>query len=460
MDGPVLRHDAAEHVAPARPARRANGRRGSAQQHAEAAAVHRRDAALDAYAQVIAAAGELTVPEPVTGLPQRRGAPPRLPARAYELARQVYYLQHGSMADAARAVIAAGLSDTDEFVRVKDRLLRFWQREGWPKRDPRAELRIRDANHDGGLFRGELCAARTLGNGRAPAGKPCDQTALADSVYCPGHDPRPEYAQARARTGRQLAARRAGDLVDVTPFVDWCEITRQRLLDEARSAGRRVPAHSAGWNLLAAAMDISPTVLWRVIHGRHNRTGGRIRARTVQRYVTPLGANFRDIYGFDAPQLPGERASVCACGAPKNRESRTCRACYEAARGAQCTYVRRDGSRCPQRTTHPSGICPHCRRITEYVPRPKLGRRTWVTPVMLALALDEYARNPVIAWIAARMWDTDAGGVRGVFKDQRSLTSALVKRLRKLGVTGPDTADGDPGRAGRRARAGELAGCR
>lgn len=401
---------------------------------------------MDAIAQALAESADLRVPDPVEEIVRRdREVMPKLTAQAVELARQVYYLQHGSVADAARAVIAAGLADTDDFGRVYGRLRVWWKRESWPKRSARAIVRIRDAGHDGGLYRGERsCQGTTTGNGLAPAGKPCSQTALPGSDYCAQHDPRPEYVERRRRQGQLFLERRSADMVPVEPFQEWMDRTRREMLERARASREPPGPRSAGWGLLADHLGVSATAISRVMRGTHNgdaRLRGRetvstIRARTVVRYLDGTGVSFHEVYGYDPPEAAGATQTVCpSCGLEKNPESKTCLACYEQSRGSRCAFVNRAGRRCTVTTSHQSGYCYQCRKVVERVPRPRIGKVTWVSDEMLALALSSYVEVPVIASAAARMWACDAAGVRSVFKSRQSLESGLVKRLAKLGIS-------------------------
>lgn len=402
----------------------------------------RRAGALEALQLAVEESEKLGIPPPVERIvPRERGKAPKLSAEAFELARQVYFLQHGSLSDAARAIVAAGLcEDTQDHVVVQGRLKTWWRRERWPRRSSRGIFAIRDANHDGGLYRsGRICVGQAVGHGPAPKGKPCGQSALADGIYCRFHDPRPEFVAARARDRDRLRAGRRADLVPLAPLQRWCELERRRLLEAARAAGRVHP-NNRGWGLLARSMRIDPSALGRLVDGVHHRHPGgvdSIRAATVVRYLEPAGAAFRDVYGYDPPGR--DDGLTCRCGQPKQHASETCRGCYEATLGTPCIYVGpRSGRRCDVPTRHPSGVCGKCRRITERVAKPRTGRPTAVTAAMLILALEEYRDVPRVAWAARRMWATDAGDVRDAFKHRKSLTSALVKQFRKCGWTTPE----------------------
>lgn len=414
-----------------------------AREHAARQAAARRARALQALTDAVdSSIEEFEVPAPVTEVrPGRSGAVPKLGAEAFEMARKVYYLNHGSMTDAARAIIAAGLSDTTDLVQVRERLQTWWARERWPKRSTAQTFAIRDAAHDGGLYRSErLCIGRASGNGPAPKGKKCGQSALRDSDYCFHHDPRPEYVEARQRDAARLAKSRGADMVPLEPFCKWMQRERRRLIAEAKSRGDVHP-NNTGWSLLAAWMQIDQTLIGRMLEGRHNgaakRQGRRkrtIRASTVVRYLGPTGISFAAIYGFEPPPKRDPQAMTCpSCGGRKRNGSKLCRSCHDTA-GSPCSYINRAGRRCNVLTKHPSGICAKCRKITERVHKPREGRPSFLSIPMLILALGEYRDIPVHAWVARRMWATNAGGVRDVFKSQKSLCGSLVKQFAKRGV--------------------------
>jgi hypothetical protein len=414
----------------------------SGSEHAARQAAARRARALEALVDVVENSVELEIPAPVTEIrPGRGGAVPKLGVAAFEMARQVYYLNHGSMTDAARAVIAGGLSDTSDLVQVRERLQTWWARERWPKRQTTEIFVIRDASHDGGLYRSErLCIGEASGNGPAPKGKKCEQSALRDSDYCFHHDPRPEYVEARRRGAARLAKSRGADMVPLDPFCRWMQRERRRLLVEATRRGDVHP-NNRGWSLLAAWMQIDQTLIGRMLDGRHNgaakRKGRRkrtIRASTVLRYLGPTGVSFASIYGFESPPRRDPRATTCpSCGRRKGYASKLCRSCHDAA-GSPCSYVNRAGTRCGVLTKHPSGICARCRRITERVHKPRTGRPSFVSIPMLILALGEYRDVPIHAWVGRRMWAANAGGVRDVFKSQKALVGSLVKQFAKRGI--------------------------
>jgi hypothetical protein len=153
----------------------------SPEAHVEEQAARRRSRALEGLIDAIDSSSQLVVPDPVERKDMRPGkaGPPKLPLEAFELARQVYYLQHGTLSDAARAVIAAGHSETADHVVVFERLKTWWTNRGWPRRPTDATFAIRDANGDGGLFRSErICNGVATGSGPAPKGKACTQSAL------------------------------------------------------------------------------------------------------------------------------------------------------------------------------------------------------------------------------------------------------------------------------------------
>lgn len=381
---------------------------------------------------------DLDVPEPVTEVVLReRGKAPKLPAEAFELARQVYYLQHGNFSDCARAIIAAGLGDSDDFDIVRERLQTWWQRERWPKRPIAQTIALRDAAADGGLYRGRTCVDVTTGKGAAPAGTPCNQSALEDSEFCPHHDPRPEYQEMRERTGRRLAEARAADFVPIEPFRRWLTDLRDRLVAEQEAAGKRAHHNSEGWHLVAEQLDLDVSQLGRWANGGRKRGKEitQIRAATVAEYSAKIDVPFEEVYGFPMPEV-GAAYKCLGCGGRKTAASKLCRTCFEADNySAQCAYVNGKGEQCPVTTRHESGYCCKCRRITERVPKPRAGRKPALTPRMLLFALDEYRAFPSLEWVATHLWATDAGGVRGAYKSRKSLTGSLAKRFRKLGLT-------------------------
>lgn len=393
---------------------------------------------------------ELEVPPAVTELPPVPTGPGfRMGAEAYELARQVYYEQHGSMMDAARAILAAGLApDTENVIVVHGRLQTWWESRRWAKRPTNATFAIRDANHDGGLYRGErACAATTSGNGPMPKGMPCGHTALEDSQFCYHHDPRFE-AKRRKQTAKMTASRRHG-LVPLGPFYEWADRERKRLLEEARAAGDIRHPNDEGWGRLAAAIGVTPTGLWRAITGVHSRKakdgGGneirsKVKARTVIRYVEPLGFTFEDVYGYPPPDDIGAAVrQICPeCGGVKNPESKLCRPCHEATLGDPCTYTSKHGRRCSVRTRRESGLCQKHEVFANKIrkPRSEYNYRTGFFkkhPEVVIYALDEYRRCPELAWVAKRMWACNVGDVRGHYSKLNSLTGQLVKDFRKAG---------------------------
>jgi hypothetical protein len=95
-------------------------------------AAARRAKALERLADAVEQANSLEIPPPVEQVAPECGRPLLLPAEAYELARQVYYHQHGTITACASAVIAAGLSDTPDIEQVRGRL----RRRALPQRAP------------------------------------------------------------------------------------------------------------------------------------------------------------------------------------------------------------------------------------------------------------------------------------------------------------------------------------
>lgn len=427
-----------------RPGRKSSYERGgekmSGGRFSEQLATQRRARALDALTRALDE--ELEVPAPVERIERRHtGGTHRLTAPAYELARQVYYLQAGSIRDAARAIIAAGLSDTDDLTQVSERLQTWWWREQWPKRSFEAGFALRDAANDGGLYRGRVCKGLCTGSGPAPEGKPCEQSALDDSDYCYHHDPRPKYVEIRRRQVEGLVGGRRRDLVPLAPFQRFCERKRKQMLAEL-VAVEQVHPNNEGWGLLADAMGVSLSVLGKLMKGKHSR-GNRvttIRAKTVARYLEPLGLAFEDLYDFPQPRPYGP-VPCPGCGGRKGHQSRLCRTCWTAENKHPCKYVNRRGKRCNLPTAHESGHCHKCRRIVEHVPRPRTGAPTLLTAPMLILALEEYEDLPRMQWVAARMWSLNAAGVRDAFKSQKSLTGSLVKQFRKRGWYERDPAE-------------------
>ena len=354
---------------------------------------------MDAFAAAIAESAGLEAPEPVVAVAERkRGVAPKLSVEALELARQVYYLQHGTRPDAARAIVAAGLADTDDTGIVSDRLQTWWERERWPQRSRLADQAIRDAARDG-LCRGDRqCQGRTTGNGAALGGEPCGLTAMDQSDFCMGHDPRPEFVAKRREHGLRLARAREADGVPRAPFVQWCHERRVELLAEARGRGDRVDPKDKGWGRLAHELDVDASVLTKLIKGTHSGARERegkgpsdtVRASTIERYLEHAGVNFRDVYGFDAPSFRVEHR--CACGKRKNAASTLCMSCYEETLGAPCVYIDRRGERCPRVTRHSSSHCGVHRQMIQRQanPKPRNGKQSALSTPMLVLALGEY----------------------------------------------------------------------
>lgn len=399
-----------------------------------------------------ALAYELETPPPVTEVRRSStGTMPLLTAEAFELARQVYYLHHGSMRDCARAILAAGLQgelDTDDPVTViSERLKTWWHREQWPKRPTRVTILLRDAR-DGGLYRGErMCAGVGTGNGPLARGRPCTQTALRDSDYCFQHDPRPEYAERRRQIGERFVYARLRDLVDVGPLREWLICQQRRLLAEARAAGAAHP-NQRGGRLLADWLGVDQSLLGRVIDGHQTTTrtlsmsAGRIRAATAVKYLERSGTSFRDIYGYDPPAARDLTPVTCPdCGGRMSAGSKRCRGCWDATR-TRCVYVNLRGERCRVPTAHESGHCYKCRRILDRRTQGRTRRRggprrnrSSVSIPMLMLAADAYLQTPSFRGVARRMWELNAAGCRDVFGSPSGLESALAKAFRRQGWT-------------------------
>lgn len=407
------------------------------QRYALEAENRRRARALE---QVLALPDLDQAPPPPTlqDIPARNGRMPLLSLQALTLAHRVYYGESGSLTDAARAIIAAGLSDTDSLTRVTDRLRTWWARQRWPTRPARASVTLRDIAHDGGLIRSpRTCQQRTTGNGRAPAGKICGQNALKDSDFCHHHDPRPQYVARRAEHARRLAAARTGDLIDLGPFRAWCQQRRLELLAQADSPHR----NDRGWGRLAAELGTSTTVLLRVMHGTHNRDPAKrdlIRARTLRAYLTDTPVSFHDLYGPDTPTSPGASASApCpGCGAPKDRTATRCLACHRAQQ-QQCTHVDHRGLRCPTRTADPSARCAqHRRPLGPRRPRP--GRPSALTDEVLLHALT--LMRPGQSWrhTAEILWTRNPADVRTAYRDPKALAQAITRKVRALTGEDPD----------------------
>lgn len=404
----------------------------------------RRSAALEALAKVMAES-TLEVPPAVTEIKRiHTSSGPFMGVEAYELARQVYYLQYGTLADAARAVIASGLSETDDAEKVRGRLRVWWKREEWPQRSHMEMTAIRDANFDGGMFRGDrTCKDIVWGKGASPRGNPCTHTAMKDSEYCFHHDPRPEYVEKRREQAVKLTAGRRKGMVPIKPFQAWCRNKRDELLAERRRKGR-IHHNNTGLGFLADAMGVNQSQLKRLIDGTHTRDGTitKIRAKTVIRYVAPLGVTFEDIYGHPPPEEDKATPNVCPeCGGYKSHESRTCRQCYDLAAGERCTYVPSTGRRCRTKTAHPSGICKKCREVVEHVPKPRQGKPSFITDSTLLYVLDEYRRVENLAWVAKVLWRSNIGGVASHYKSVKSVRQTLVKLFAKRGWKSREDAE-------------------
>jgi hypothetical protein len=413
-------------------------------------AAQRRTRVLAEVAEALA--HELDVPPPVTEVRHSTtGTRPLLGVEALELARRVYYEGYGSFRDCARAIIEAGLCEDvtrhsqDPETVIGGRLLNWWRRERWPKRPTRHTFALRDAAHEGGLFRSErLCRGLATGSGPTPRGKPCRQSAMLDSDYCWLHDPRPEYDERRRRIGAHFAVRRAADMVPVAPFQDFLERERGRLLAEASARGS-VHANMRGWRYVSAELGLDASIIGRIMQGTHNgaamRTGkgvqGMIRAKTVRKYLAGAGVSFEDLYGFEPPVVSDLSTFACPrCGGSKNSASTMCRACFET-RGTPCPYVNRHGRTCGILTEHPSGYCHKCRRTlsgAKRVKRPhKPPKVSLVEGPTSVLALDEYLRAPSFEWIACKLW---AAGASSGYLDRRSLACGLSKFFATRGVDG------------------------
>lgn len=401
--------------------------------------------ALDRLDEVLAR--PLEIPPPVTEVRKSAtGTLPLLSAEAIELARQVYYLHHGSLSAAARAILAAGLAgeidSEDPVALVANRLKTWWRRERWPKRPVKDTFLLRDAQAGGGLFRGRPCAGVGTGNGSLKRGQPCGQSALSDSEFCFQHDPRPEYVERRRVIGERFARARLRGLVDVGPFRDWLVSQQKRLLDEAAGG---VHFNQRGGSLLANWLGVDQSPLLRVIERGHTsarsevRSPGRIRAATVVAWLERSGTTFRDLYGFDPPPARDLSGETCPeCGGRRSSGSQRCRDCYERSR-AQCAYVNRRGERCQVFTAHESGCCSKCRRMLERRARPKLpsrrGRKSAVSARMLMLAAIAYLQLPRFGVVARRLWAANAAGCREEFRSVESLEGSLVNAFRRQGWT-------------------------
>lgn len=424
------------------PVSRRRGQRVGADGWTDELAAARRDRALETFSSTVIPS-DLDVPDPVTVVKRRgTGAAPKLSAEAFEMARQVYYLQLGTLQAAAEAIVAAGLSDTENVTRVRDRLTTWWKREGWPMRPHAQMLAIRDLSADGGLYRSErTCAGVATGQGVAPAGAPCNGSPLSDSEWCRQHDPRPEYVEARLREAAARSRSRQRNMVDIAPFQRWCTARAAELLAVKRAAGAAHPNSKTGMAELAAAMQVNHAHLARLLAGKHSDPARppvtRIRASTVTRYVSRVGATFADVYGYEHTDAPRVDRRVCACGARKNSESETCRSCYEA-KFAQCTNHFQSGRRCHENTGHASGICTKCRRqiARPRVANPRRGRVSALRGPVLAFALEAYLDQPRHAYVARRMWACNAGNVRELYANLKTFEAGLVKQFRRRELTG------------------------
>lgn len=413
-------------------------------EYAERQAAARRGRSLAAFVDAVEASSELQIPEPITEVKARFGTTPQLSAEAFELARQVYYLNHASIRDAARAVIAAGLAQTDDLEKVVGQLKAWWDRHRWPRRSTLATFAIRDANNDGGLYRSErLCRGLTTGTGPAPAGKSCGMSAMGDSDYCFGHDPRSEFVAARAEISKRLQAASRVDYVPIKPFADWCEKTRLKMLDDAKRGGEKVHFNTKGWGMLSDALQVDQSQLTRLVKGVTSRGEPvtTVSASLIVRWLDCMGGvSFEDIYGFAPPTKPAtpERLICPQCDGPKNSASKICRECFDAS-GDACKYVNRRGEQCGTKTKHKSGYCCKCRQIVfrERVDE-RVSKPAFVSNPMLTLATGAYAETPRLVRIGQRMWEVNACGVSDVFSSQKTLTGSLRKQFRKRGWTTPE----------------------
>lgn len=395
---------------------------------------------LERAPEILSGLMPIATPPPVTAetLDQagRPGGERKLTAEAIELARQVYYEQYGTMAEAARAIIAAGLTDDAGPVVVADRLRTFWKSAGWQTRPRRDILALRDLQQ-GGLYRSERrCAHVADGTSRIPAGSRCEHSALADGDHCAGHDPRPEYIARRAKRGAAAARGRRADLVDVEPLTAWLQQQRKRLLAEAR----QLHPNQKGHGLVADLIGADPAIAGRLLRGLNpGQRGdpGRIRAKTVCKYLDHAGVSFTDVYGFEPPLT---RAITCPqCAGPMNAGSNLCATCHQASQGDHCTHQFRSGRRCTVRTRRPSGLCTLHERQHEAQerrarePRTRRPYQGLLSDDMLLLALDEYARFDSLQWVAHRLWDTDAHGIRRCFPSAEHVAHVLSQRANREG---------------------------
>lgn len=375
------------------------------------------------------------IPARVVEIIPRRGMTPNLSVEAIELARQTYFERHGTLADAARAIIAADLvDDTGSYAVVYDRLKNWWRRESWPRRSTKNNFRIRDANHEGGLFRGtRLCGGVATGNGLAIAGEPCGETALADSDFCPWHDPRPEYESLRKkRVDRMLEGRRK-TLVPVGPLREVLDHHRKRLLAEEQQQENGAHHNSNGVGALARTTGLDASVLVKLLGGQRGTRKPLtvVTVKTAQKCLDPLGEDFETVYGFPPP--PGKEANLTcpSCGSEKTAAARTCRDCFEKSTYKnRCRHVTSSGHRCPVTTDSPSGYCSKCRKQILHV-RVKGHQGRFAHPELVMYALDAHRSNPAAISIARRLWLTDAAGARNIYASREALRGELVKLFGK-----------------------------
>lgn len=388
----------------------------------------------------------IEIPEPIAEIKIiGPGHGPMLSVEALELARQVYYLRHGTIPDAAAAIIAADLTEATDRQIVVDRVRHLFDREGWPKRSRKASMAIRDASV-GGLYRSDRrCIGVTTGMGPQPAGEECHQSPLRDSEYCFHHDPRPEYVEKRRLQALHLQAARRRDMVPLEPFIEWAKKRRVELLAKARESGEKVHHNDRGWGRLANALGIDQSMLHRLTINEGSRGVDKqtIRAATIVRYLENVDETFEDIYGFPPPSTKDHDSRICGgCGNEKSPGARMCWDCTVSLDTKQCAYVNRKNVRCPQRTRHETGYCYHCRKIVFHIAKTPKPKPAWLTDKMVLFALDEFRRHPSHAWVAAVLRAHDVDGIRHVYKNLAALTGSLVKYFAKRRWREPDDFKG------------------
>ncbi|MBN8868013.1 MAG: hypothetical protein J0H98_10710 [Solirubrobacterales bacterium] len=391
----------------------------------------------DALAQITAPAeGDLQVPPPVVAIEERKvGTKPLLTVEALELARKTYYEQGATLAETARTLLRAEVvADTNDVDKVYGRLQTWWAREGWPRRSMMDTFRIRDANHDGGLFRSNRkCIGVATGNGRAEKGAPCGESPLPDSDYCASHDPRPQYVEARKKAVEKLLAGRKATMVTIGPLAEELERRCELELTAAKAAGKKVHHNSTGRGLVAAKIGIDNTAFGRLLG--QPRSDGRgplthVTVKTVLKCLAPFeDVSFEDLYGHPPPE--SNQCSVCpSCGGRKTPAAKTCRTCHDDSTFSQrCRHTTRSGRRCPVTTEHPTGYCSKC-RTTIFRVRVPSTRQSHLHPKLVLFALDAFQTVPTLAGVARRIWATNAADVRAVYTTRRTLESGLVKTFR------------------------------